>query len=79
LTPINHGYGTEDCLQHLGLAAQITNITRNQIGAKAHSAYTAAKWRSFNCLQLALFLLNLPLMQLSQQHYFGWQQASLNI
>jgi acetoin utilization deacetylase AcuC-like enzyme len=43
----HYGDGTEDCLQHLGLAAQITNITRNQIGAKAHSAYTAAKWRSF--------------------------------
>jgi hypothetical protein len=34
----HYGDGTEDCLAHLGLAAQIINITRNQIGAKLHSA-----------------------------------------
>ena len=43
----HYGDGTEDCLQHLGLAPQITNVTRNQIGAKQHSAFTAAKWQSF--------------------------------
>ena len=41
------GDGTEDCLDTLKLRKRVINVTRDEIGSRAHSQFTAKEWEKY--------------------------------